>query len=209
MKMNITCLRSIILIYLLAIYGCSDSIDEKELVFNEVLEVINLNDQEALGEPFVATIKLPQDVAMDTIIFENELPDLEITKQNESIIFKTLVDTTGVIKITGKIIATTKNGEKIGYRFFTAYRGFLPSIYASGTYLIRNQPNEILIGSYYGELVDSTIVTMVNATYERNGNDFFVTPGNESTVIISVLVYRTNPPSWRFLGRLKYKVIDQ
>jgi hypothetical protein len=209
MKMSKRSLRHLILLSLLAIYGCSDSLDEKELVFNEVLEVINLNDQEALGETFVATIKLPQNVALDTIIFENELPDLEITKQNESIIFKTLVDTTGVIKIAGKIIATSKNGEKIGYRFFTAYRGFIPSVYASGTYLIRNRPNEILIASYYGERLDSTVVKMENATFERNGNTFFVTPGNESKVTIWVMAYRNNPPSWVMLDRLKYEVIDK
>jgi hypothetical protein len=209
MKMSIRNLRNLILLSLLTVYGCSVATDEKELIFSEVLEVENLNDQEALGETFVATIRLPLDVELDTILFENDLPDLEITKQKESIIFKTLVDTTGVIKLTGKIIATANNGEKIGYRFFTAYRGFIPSVYASGTYLIRNRPNEILIASYYGERLDSTVVKMENATFERNGNIFFVTPGNESKVTIWVMAYRNNPPSWVMLDRLKYEVIDK
>lgn len=48
-----------------------------------------------------------------------------------------------------------------------------------------------------------------NATFERNGNKFFVTPGSDSIVSILVLANRNNPPALVRVGVLEYIVIDK
>lgn len=101
-------MKNLMVFFCLALHSCSIESTEENLRLTETLEVENLNDQEALGETFIATIKLPTDISMDTILFDIDLPDLDVIEQDGSVVFKSLVDKVGVVKIQGKIIGATE-----------------------------------------------------------------------------------------------------
>ena len=199
--MTKTLLFNLFLLSITIVYSCK--CDKPQLIAAD-LNVINEKDHILYGHMFRGTINLPEDFKMDSIKFVNNTHHFEFEESTNSVSFSYTPTARGITKLRGKIYGKSENGVNV-FNFFTAFGVYKPVLEISGEFLVRNYPNRLNINQYIGERLDSIVVKMENAIFEKSGiNNFIVYPGKDSIVKISVF---DNEKNW--LGTMDFKVHDE